>query len=294
MGDARIAMTVRTLKQRLLPDGGFSERPGSGYRTDATAWAILALAESSGDDAIERSRSRLAASQLTDGRVGISVEHPHAFWTTPLAALAWHGSASYMEHQRRAVRFLLKTSGRHWQKIPDSPVSDDPSLLGWPWIEDTFSWVQPTALAVLALKLAGESTHARVREALKMMMNRQLPHGGWNYGNTIVCGQELYPQPESTGMALAALSGEIEKKDIRQSLRYLQAEAGRCRTPLSLGWALLGLSTWNERPRLARVWIAETLGRQQVYGDYGTTMLSLLLIAYFMEDDIIKFIALRR
>jgi hypothetical protein len=292
MMKARIAEYRFVLQDRLLPDGGFAEHRGSAYRTDATAWAILALADRSCIDTISRARSRLAAGQLEDGRVSISVEHPRAFWPTALAALAWHGSVSHKDHQDRAISFLLQTAGRHWERKPDDVWSHDAAIRGWPWIENTFSWVQPTALALLALRLSGNSGHSRAREAMRMIMDRQLPHGGWNYGNAIVYGQELYPQPESTGMALAAIAGGVERKEVELSIRYLNT--GRYRTPLSLGWALLGLGAWGERPRGAQKWIVESLHRQGKYGEYGTTLLSLLILAYQSEGDVIAFLASRK
>jgi hypothetical protein len=293
MSQDKLAESVQTLYGRMLPDGGFTERKGSAYRTDATAWAILALADRASTETVHRARSRLAESQTQDGRIGISTDHPEAYWPTPLAVMAWHGSPSHLNCQERAVHFLLRTVGLHGNKSPDAPVALDPSLLGWPWIEDSFAWIETTAMALLALKITGNGEHPRAKEAGKMLMDRQLPSGGWNYGNTIVYGQELYPQIECTGIALAALSGNVEEKTIEQSLSYLKNQAGRCRTPLSLGWALLGLSAWKERPRYARAWILESLKRQRKYGAYGTTLMSLLHLSHHVEGDLIEFLATR-
>jgi hypothetical protein len=63
---------------------------------------------------------------------------------------------------------------------------------------------------VIALKATGHLQHDRVREGIRMMLDRQLPHGGWNYGNSVVFGRELRPMPESTGAALTGLAGQVE------------------------------------------------------------------------------------
>jgi hypothetical protein len=183
---------------------------------------------------------------------------------------------------------LISTSGRQWRKAPDDPVADDPSLRGWPWIESTSSWVEPTALALLALRTAGYGGHPRAREAVKMLMNRQLPHGGWNYGNTVVYGQELYPQSGSTGIALTALAGQVDRAEVRRSLDYLKTQAEQCRSPFSLSWALMGLSAWRERPVPSQALIIESLDLQGKYGIYGTSLLSLLIISFFADGDISK------
>ncbi len=215
-------------------------------------------------------------------------EYPRVFWPTALAVLAWQGSMAERNAQALAIGFLLNTTGRHWKKTTDSPAADDPSIKGWPWIEDTYSWVEPTALALLALRAAGYGGHPRAQEAVKMLMDRQLPHGGWNYGSTVVYGQELYPQSGSTGIALSALVGKIDRVEIRKSLDYLKKESERCRSPFSLCWALIGLSAWGEKPAQSRAWILESLDLQGKYGIYGTSLLSLLIASFFVEGDISK------
>jgi hypothetical protein len=288
MHEKKIERAILSLHARVLPDGGFVELPKAMYRVDATAWAIIALtlAGDPDENALAAARSRLAASQLKDGRVAITQEYPLAFWPTALAVLAWQGSAAQRNAHALAISFLLDTTGKHFKKTPDSPVADDPSIKAWPWIENTSSWVEPTALALLALRTAGYERHPRTREAVRMLLNRQLPHGGWNYGNTLVYGQELYPQPGSTGTALAALAGQADRAEVRKSLDYLRDQAERCRSPFSLCWALLGLSAWGEKPAQSRAWIIESLDLQRRYGVYGTSLLSLLIASFFVDGDI--------
>ena len=132
-------------------------------------------------------------------------------------------------------------------------------------------------MAMTALHNVGLSGHPRLIEASKMILDRQLPHGGWNYGNTLVFGQELRPSPEDTGVALSALSGRIEKLDIAKSLNFLHSEYTRLRTPIALGWSLLGLNAWNETPPDASTRIHETWIRGQRFGGYDTPSLCLLL-----------------
>jgi hypothetical protein len=112
-----------------------------------------------------------------------------------------------------------------------------------------------------------------------MLMNRQLAAGGWNYGNTSVYGRQLYPQPDQTGVALSALSPYVTKGEVIRSLKYLGREIGRIRTPLSLGWGLLGLGAWGERPPGFMNWVSECVERQNRRGIYNTPELSLLLLA---------------
>jgi hypothetical protein len=148
---------------------------------------------------------------MEDGRLSVSPNHPQAFWPTPLAILVWHASPSHREPQSRALEFLLATAGKHWKKGEDAVIYHDPSIIGWPWIEDTHSWVEPTAVVLMALDVTGYGDHERAREARLMLLDRQLELGGWNYGNTSVFGQRLRPMAESTGLALNALARRVPR-----------------------------------------------------------------------------------
>ena len=281
MDRKELPTTLRVISGRSAPGGGFSEKPGAPFRVDATAWAIMALnAAGIHPQLIESARLRIASDQLSDGRICLAKDQPQTYWPTPLAVIAWHEAEDHLRQKNLAIHFLLNATGIHFKKKEDTPFTLDPSIRGWPWTENTFSWVEPTVLSVLALCLSGYCAHERVREAIRLLMDRQLPGGGWNYGNTVVYGQELYPQPESTGMALTALAGQVEKKEIERSLDYLKLHVVSCHTPLSLGWALFGLGAWDERPPEAKRWLVDCLSRQKKYGTYGTTLLSLLLLAY--------------
>jgi len=287
MQNKPIAHHIDRLWERALPEGGFSAKIGGNYRPDSTAWAVLALsAAGTIDDHIEPSRSRLVESQLNDGRVCALPELPDTYWPTSLAILAWQGSQYQLEARSRAVEFLINTNGLHWKRRDDSPVANDPSILGWSWIANTHSWVEPTALSLMALQSAGYGKHKRANEATHMIMDRQLSHGGWNYGNTVVFDQELRPMPENTGMALNALACRVSEEKVIKSLDDLESQIKQLRTPLSLGWSLLGLGAWRKRPDNAKKRILESLELQKIYGDYDTSLLALLILSFFLSRGI--------
>jgi hypothetical protein len=280
MPEDLVALWVQQLKDRGRPEGGFSPHPRGRYRADATCWAILALA---GDPdnriLLSRARSRLAADQLPDGRVCISPDHPAAAWPTSLAVFAWHQSPEHRKNQARGAEFLITSSGTHFPRAADSATAHDSNIKGWPWIADTHSWAEPTALALMALKIAGYGEHQRVKEATRLLLDRQLPPGGWNYGNTFVFDQELRPMPLSTGIVLNALKDQTPLPTIQRSLTYLQSRVVSLPTPRSLGWGLLGLGAWRVRPEPSPNWIYACLKNQARYGVYDTASLSLLLVA---------------
>ena len=268
-----------SLSRRLLPDGGFVGRLGGAFQVDSTVWGILAFCACGGSiEILEQLRAFLAREQSGDGRVGVNREHPASYWPTPLAILAWQNSPASQIAQSRAVHFLLATTGIHVPRKSDDPWAHNTILKGWPWIDGTHSWVEPTATCVMALRATGHGQHDRVREAIRMMLDRQLPHGGWNYGNTLMFGRELHPMPESTGAALTGLAGVVGREKVARSIDFLQGEVDRLRTPISLGWSLLGLAAWDLWPSNGTALVERCLANQFRYGDYDTSALCLLFL----------------
>jgi hypothetical protein len=286
---------VQTLTERFIDGGGFMNNAGGAPRTDATCWSILALnCAGKYQELIQSARRYLAYTQVADGRVCITHEQPETCWPTSLAILAWQGAPDHQQSQETAVRFLLERSEVLTPKTWKDIVGYDTTLRGWSWTANTFSWVEPTALAIIALRVVHRQNHSRAQDAVAMLMDRQLPDGGWNVGSTIVFGQALRPMPENTGIALQALCGLVPRKDIEKSIRYLGSCLERLHTPFTLGWALLGLSAWVEGIPNRQQAIMNVLQRQAKYGPFDTTALSVLLVAHFCEHGLIDFFGNKR
>lgn len=281
------------VQHRSLSQGGFVDRSQGTYRVDATAWAIILLnTKMPGAEFLKLACRQLALDQGPDGRLSISPDHPHAYWPTPLAVLAWRIFPDFQLSRDRALRFLVQSSGLAWERSANEAIGHDTSIPGWSWTEDTHSWVVPTSLTMMALTASGLESDNRVTAGERLLLDRQLPGGGWNYGNVSVFGQVLRPFPETTGMALNALSGRVSPEMVGLSLEYLEAEISRLRTPRSLGWALLGLKAWDRTPLDYHEWIWETLDRESSYGSYDTVSLCLLLAAFIAPGGLVSLLSM--
>ncbi|WP_447969244.1 hypothetical protein [Nitrospira sp. M1] len=275
------------LLERVLPSGGVADHLHGHFRADATAWAMMVLtSQDLESEVVKAAGDRLLDYQLSDGRVVISIDHPDVLWPTPLAALAWQSSGLHHDAWQRAVMCMLHTTGVHWEKSDYAAVSHDTLIPGWPWTEQTHSWVTPTALSMIALSAAGYGEHSRVTAGANLLLDRQIPTGGWNYGNTSVFGQQLRPFPETTGMALNALAGRVPRQTVEPSLRYLQERITTLRTPLSLGWAILGLKAWSVSADATQEWIIETLERTSYFGGYDTASFCVLFAASLATEGL--------
>src|SRR5262249_48078446 len=127
MGRHPLQRSVReTLAQRSFPRGGVGDRPKREVWAGAAGWGILGL-QSAGEDqlVLEKHRERLVAEQDHDGRVSVYPQHGEPFWPTALAILAWQPSLSSHDAVRRAVQFLLNTTGVQFPRTSDSPFGHD-------------------------------------------------------------------------------------------------------------------------------------------------------------------------
>lgn len=270
----------RQILKGAQADGSFLLQPQGHYSTEATLWAALALKNlTEYGSHFQKTATFLASQQLEDGHLLLNGECSTVFWLAAPAVWAWHGIDEFQAQQDLAIQFLLANSGIHFPRTPQSATAHDTSIRGWPWVTDTHSWIDPTAMALMALRLKHKS-HPRAEEAVRMILDRQLPHGGWNYGNTKVFGNLLKPLPENTACALAGLAGYAELAQVEQSLDYLLSKIKNVRTPHTLSWSVVALKRWNMLPAEASAWLTECAGKSDYYGGYSTTYWAMLAWAW--------------
>lgn len=244
----------------------------------------MALAAAGRVDSARQVADWLVGLQASDGSVGVRASNRQPCWPTSLAVLTWatvHKSESSRHYQlaiERSVHWMISHQGVTLP--PNTGHGHDTMLEAWPWVDDTHAWVEPTALHVLALKAIGLGSHPRTREAVRMLINRQLPTGGLNYGNTVVLGRLLRPHIQPTGLALLALAGETnESKSMQRSLAYLRGQLNSSTTTTSLSWSLLALAAHNQRPDEADVWL-EAAYQRTIRREASLHKLALLSLAY--------------
>ncbi len=245
-----------------------AKRPVCGYdprqspASEPTAITALALIKYGRRDDALPALDFLVLCQGDDGGVGVREGEPQPQWPTSLAVLAWRASGlqQYEENVRSGVAWMLSMRGKAMPR--NEEMGHDTTLVAWPWAAGTHSWIEPTALAVAAFKSAGRSGHARTREAVQMLIDRQLPGGGCNYGNTLCLGQLLRPHVQPTGVALWALAGEHDDHGrITASVRWLARTINAQTTTCSLAWAILGLAAQRAVPKNARSWLENSVDR---------------------------------
>lgn len=278
---------LQTALGLLSTHEGWRYAPQGPLACEPAALAALALAGHGHYDQACAACEWLAERQGQDGSVGVLADRAAPGWPTGWAILAWQAWESGTQEQRfrqpidRAVAFLLDWRGK---SLPRTPEMGHNSLLeGWPWVENTHSWSEPTAVNVLALRVAGRGQHPRVREGVALLVDRLLKRGGCNYGNTVVLGQELRPHVQPTGIVLLALAKlGLADPRVAATVKWLSAAVHERLAAGPLACALMGLAAHGQLPRGWLSWLPGAAERV-MSRPWGRQALPLLVLAALGE-----------
>ncbi len=229
--------------------GGWPYYAGKGSRIEPTCWALLALAAAWPEDTT--SFSRFARPHLDwlaglQSRDGLLVETEPTFANLTANALAAIvlmrlGGPEHEAVLRALCQGIVSVKGVGLGTVEGG---QDNTLQGWPWVRDTFSWVEPTAWCLLALKVATPTAPGaadRISEAERLLTNRVCGGGGWNYGNASTLGQDLRPYVPTTAVALLAMQDRRTDAPVQQSVQRLTALRSTEHSAVALGLTALAL-----------------------------------------------------
>ncbi|MGZ5295755.1 MAG: hypothetical protein ACXWYT_02420 [Actinomycetota bacterium] len=228
MGRTRTTIVSR-LHGAQNRDGGFGPRVGLPSEPEPTALATIALDDAGG-------RAWLGEHQVSDGSVPLDAAIVVNDSATAFAAIAFDAG----DGREHALDHLEATLARSVRSTSDVP--HDASVRGWAWTEGTFGWVEPTARAVLALRLFRPGAPA-IGDGTGMLRDRETVGGGWNYGNRVVFGDDLWPYAQTTAAAMVALQHvdpELESRGVA-TLRRLWREERSGGLSVALATAALRL-----------------------------------------------------
>jgi Prenyltransferase and squalene oxidase repeat len=275
------------------PDGGWGSAKGKRSNTEATSLAVLALKSLEHESHVRGAISWLAHHQNADGSWPLNDASKQSSWTTPLAMLAMLPFPDQMEHALSAAKWILTQEGRKpgwlasvWVRLSQSnkTVELDPFLSGWSWTNGAFSWVEPTSYCLIALKkvksmLGGTNAEERIRQGEMLIYDRMCDDGGWNYGNSKVLGDSLWPYPDITAVALIALQDHAASRANRLSLRALDMMMREVVSGLALSWGIICLSIYNQDTRESQKLLAKSFEKTRFLGETKTLALAILALA---------------
>jgi hypothetical protein len=258
-----MAAAIDLLLSAQNEDGGWGSVKGKRSNTESTAFALMAL-KSVSDNPFDRQVTTglnwLVQYQRNDGSWSLNDEaSKQSSWTTPIAVLALLSFQNQTQRTSTAVKWILAQEGMKpgWfvsllfrLSLVHKTVELDPYLSGWSWTPGAFSWVEPTSYCLMALKksralLGGAALDIRIQQGEALLYDRMCEKGGWNYGNSKVFGDALWPYPDVTAVALIALQDELLNDANRRSLLVLQDMMREAASGLTLGWGILCLKLYG-------------------------------------------------
>jgi len=254
-----LANLINRMTSFFLPDGGCPYYKGRDSSAEPTFLAAFALFASGAP--AERAKPLLSWTQTLqnmDGSVGVNPAHRgQGLWLTAQAAIVFH-HYELKENLKRAQDFLL--SMRSVTVANDPRLKQDNTLAGWPWVPGTFGWVEPTAWSLIALHLSGQAGHPRAVEGRKLLLDRRIPSGGWNYGNPNLDDKELLPFWDTTGLALTALCGHTDVAQVRPSLDLVEKRQDKIESLCGLAWAVICLQAYGRDAGRLRTRLQNLMG----------------------------------
>jgi uncharacterized protein (DUF362 family) len=209
----------------------------------------MSLAAERYAEAINKAWSFIAGCAAPDGSYRPNGGREETIWHTALVLFVQAALDRPAPEVRRTAGALLSLRGKVPEKLDDtSDIHDiDVKIVGWPWAENNFSWVEPTAWACLALSQAGHGSHDRVGEGRRLLLDRAHEEGGINYGNRRILGKFTEPMPGPTALMLLALQGSNEPR-VAAAVGYLLRQA-QCINDLELlCWAKIALAVHDSQP----------------------------------------------
>ncbi len=254
---------ITSLLENQNPDGGWGALRGKRSNTEATALAVMALHALDGQNPSARRKSGidwLVKQQNKDHSWPLNDTVKEGSWTTALAIMALSTNTEQAERAVAAAGWLTQQEGSKpgiladivlWFTGKTNVNKLNQDLIGWSWVPRSFSWVEPTSYALMALKklrprLAGTKADERIRQADAMIYDRMCTGGGWNYGNSKVLDYALWPYPDTTAVALIATQDHAKKQANQDSLKVLNRIAREADSGLALGWAAICLDLYGQ------------------------------------------------
>ena len=257
-------------------DGGWGYRRGTASRLEPTCWASLALGRTVEHKVLERWP---CAEGLLLERLGGAPNY--AFQGQALIVLR----ALTLEHAAGNRTLLAALERVKGTALPPSTVNrQDNSLQAWSWIDGTFSWVEPTAWCLLALKQWSAAPGAidgrtRIVVAERLLLDRCVAKGGWNYGNANMLGQELKPFVPTTALALLSLQDRQSLPEVARSVAFLEREATTERSGTALALALMALRAYGRSADAVRDTLVAELPIALNLGKIASVAMSLYALS---------------
>jgi squalene cyclase len=235
-------------------DGGWGYLPGQSSTVESTSVAVLALQDKEGVNEIyDRGFDWLIDAQNKDGGWGISTADSQSGWQSTWALIALANGESDPGIIQLAVDWILsfeafKFTDTLTQEQYKDLFSIDQNLSGWPWRPGEASWVEPTALSLIALASASQSkfNNEKIDEAVHYLNDRRCNVGGWNIGSPSMFSKDVPPRTHTTALALLGLNLTAPEVIQPKDITTLKDIIGKEDRPLAIAFGIIALESLSQ------------------------------------------------
>src|SRR5215467_643923 len=284
---------VQLLLDQQNADGGWGAVKGRVSNTESTAFAVMALESlqrtelhgkaAAGLDWLSRHQDGNGSWRLNDVTASGS-------WSTATAILCMSMFPEWRDRALRGARWALTQKGSSlgwlgslvtWFMGQKDVNKINMDLKGWPWASGSFSWVEPTSYFLIGIKrlrfaLSGTNVDDRIGQGELMIYDRVCEEGGWNYGNSKVYGEALWPYPDITALVLIALQDRPRMEANQKSLKMLEKSLRETNSGLALSWAIICFQLYGRGVAEWRRLLAERFEKAGFLGETKTLALAVL------------------
>lgn len=260
MGELYLESRLELLHRSQNSDGGWGYFAGKQSWLEPTTYAMLALQNSTGAEALLERAWRLVCSwQRQDGSVRPGSQVQEGTWVTAHAVTLACVRRSWDTNIRNAVDWLLGVTGAEHSFTMRAAsyfhllkTKLDVSHQGWPWHGGNASWIEPTSLTLVALQKARQfyknpELDRRIRDGESLILTRRCSDGGWNCGNPNVLNYDLPSYPETTALALIGLQGRAAK-DLTGPVQVARRLRKETKSSLAKAWLDIALRCHRDLP----------------------------------------------
>ena len=295
MQTSRQKLTERlrdALLSRRNADGGWGYFAGKQTRLEPTCWATLAVGRS-----VATGPRPEEPPVLRPG-----VPRPAAPWRhdvpgTPvnytfqaLCGLTLAGSPATRAQSLDIARALLDVRGVTFE--PSAVIKQDNSLQAWPWVDQTFSWAEPTSVVLILLKKLRQELPAAAGERIaigeRVLADRVCATGGWNYGGSNAFGQNLPAYVPTTAWGLLALQDRADDPVVTRSVARLVEDLRTEMSPQALALAAIALRVYRKDAAAALAALDTQAEAALAHGNVASIAMSLYALTAKDQDDVFR------
>ena len=144
---------------------------------------------------------------------------------------------------------------------------------------ETFSWVEPTAWCLLALKRAVRALPARGTDVVRgriadgeaLLIDRVCESGGWNFGNANVFGASLPAHVPTSALGLLALQDKRDLPVVRRSLAFVEEHWRKELSGGALALSMICLGTYGRPTGEIAIALGDQWRHTRFLGNLATT-----------------------